>query len=55
MRRTRAQEPGGQGPSSHTNPSAPATSSGGGNPDDSNELGLGSPSSDCSGSMIPCC
>lgn len=52
-RRTRAQEPG--GPSSHTNPSATSTSIGGGNPDDSSELGLGSPSSDCSGSMIPCC
>lgn len=59
-RRTRAQE--------QSNPSASSTSGGGngglpgvgggggGGPgDDSNEVGLGSPSSDCSGPMIPCC
>ena len=58
-RRTRAQEP--QGPGGNPgNPSASATSSNsGGMPGtagtDDSELGMGSPSSDCSGPMIPCC
>jgi LIM homeobox protein 2/9 len=54
-RRTRNQEPGANGPNGGSNPSASSTSGGIPVDNDDSELGLGSPSSDCSGPMIPCC